>query len=133
MRLRKITIISTHVPSERTLNEELQWFGKSLGLFGERDKDKSCYRIFLELLKEIKTSDGLTSDQLAEKLNLTRPTVIHHLNALIERGLIIHDKNRYVVRQPTLARLIEDLQKDAERSLNELKEMAQELDRILRL
>ena len=48
----KITIINfdeEEVPSQ--IDQELQWIGSSLGLFNLRDKDKSCYRIFITLLK----------------------------------------------------------------------------------
>ena len=47
----RITIINVRKPALRTINDELQWLGSSLGLFNLRDKDKSCFRIFIELLK----------------------------------------------------------------------------------
>ena len=47
----KITIVRINKPREHTLNEELQFLGSSLGLFGLRDKNNSCFRIFIELLK----------------------------------------------------------------------------------
>jgi hypothetical protein len=43
----KITIVNVRRPSERNINHELQWLGTSLGLFNLRDKDKSCFRLFL--------------------------------------------------------------------------------------
>src|SRR3990167_11073730 len=80
----KITIISLRRPLEKTINQELQWFGNSLGLFNLRDKDKSCFRVFIELLKAAKANMPLTSDELAYRLNLSRGTVIHHINKLME-------------------------------------------------
>jgi len=133
MRIRRITIVNVKKPREVSINEELQWFGHTLGLFGDRDKDKSCFRIFIELIKSIKTENGMTSDELAEKLRLTRATVVHHLNALIERGIIIHHGNKYYLRGERLSLMIEDLQRDIERSMEEMKKAAEELDRILGL
>ena len=49
----KITIIRIRKPAQSNINKELQWLGSSLGLFGLRDKDKSCFRIFIELIKSI--------------------------------------------------------------------------------
>ena len=69
---RKITIVKINRPAEKDINKELQWLGYSLGLFSIRDKDRSCYRIFLELLKAAKKGVPLSSDELAEKLNLQR-------------------------------------------------------------
>ena len=65
----RITIIRERRPV-RNLNEELQWLGNSLGLFNLRDKDKSCFRIFIELLKAAKVDKPLTSDEIAVNLDL---------------------------------------------------------------
>lgn len=133
IRSQKITIINLRKPSARTLNQELQWFGSSLGLFGLRDKDKSCFRIFIELLKSAKQKQPLTSDELAAKLNLSRGTVVHHLHKLIDAGIIIQFKNRYLLRVDNLEELIEELRKDALRSIEDLKEVASEIDKVLGL
>ena len=133
MFVRRITIVNVRRPQQLSVNDELQWFGSSLGLFGERDKDKSCYRIFLELIKAIKATGGLSSDELSDRLGLTRATVIHHLNALMERGIVRHEGNKYVMRGDRLSLLVDDLQRDMQRSMEEMKRAAEELDRLLQL
>ena len=47
----RITIVKIRKPVTTDVNEELQFLGNSLGLFNLRDKDKSCFRVFIELLK----------------------------------------------------------------------------------
>lgn len=133
MFIRRITIVNVKRPKSPSVNDELQWFGTALGLFGERDRDKSCFRIFIELMKAIKLSGGLTSDELAERLALTRATVIHHLNTLMERGIVVHEGNKYVMRGDKLALLVDDIQRDMQRAMDEMKRAAEELDRILDL
>jgi len=133
MFVRRITIVNVRRPKEVSVNDELQWFGHTLGLFGERDRDKSCFRIFIELIKAIKAAGGLTSDELAERLNLTRATVIHHLNTLMERGIVIHEGNLYIMRGDRLSLLVDDLQRDMERAISEMKQAAEELDKLLQL
>ncbi len=51
-RFTRITIIRRIVPEEMTINEELQAFSDAVGLFSERDKEKSCFRVFISLLRE---------------------------------------------------------------------------------
>ena len=68
MRDEKIVIIRLRKPLRTTLNEELQWFGSSLGLFNLRDRDKSCFRVFIELLKAAKLRTPLSSDELAQNI-----------------------------------------------------------------
>ncbi|MCX6708853.1 MAG: winged helix-turn-helix transcriptional regulator [Candidatus Woesearchaeota archaeon] len=133
MFVRRITIVNVRRPRQVSVNEELQWFGTSLGLFGERDRDKSCFRIFIELIKAIKATGGLTSDQLADRLGLTRATVVHHLNTLMEKGIITHEGNKYIMRGDRLTLLVDDLQRDTDRAIQEMKKAAEELDRMLQL
>jgi len=129
----KITIIKLSRPVKRDLNHELQWLGLSLGLFNTRDKDKSCFRIFIELLKSAKQQESLTSDELGEKLSLTRGTIIHHIDKLMDSGLVIHEKNKYLLRVEKLSSLIEEVEKDLERTTKNLKQVAHDIDNWLGL
>lgn len=124
----KITIINIDKPIKKDINEDLQFLGSSLGLFGLRDKDKSCYRIFLELLKAAKVKVGLSSDELASKLDLSRGTAVHHLNKLMEAGIAINIRNRYYLREENLKYVILKIKKDLEDSVNELIDIAEEID-----
>lgn len=125
----KITIIRARRPNFGNLNVELQWLGNSLGLFSERDKDKSCFRIFIELLKSAKLRQTVSSDEIASKTDLTRATVIHHINRLIEAGIVIHEKNRYILRVDSLRELIDEVEKDLLRTCADLRRVAEEIDR----
>ena len=130
---RKITIINVRHSLNENLNDKLRWFGNALGLFGERDKDKSCFRIFITLIKAKKFHKGLSSDDIAEQLQLTRGTVVHHLNNMIERGIIITNNRKYELRADNLQDLVEFLKQDAVNTFNNLTSSANELDRVLGL
>ncbi|HIH25602.1 winged helix-turn-helix transcriptional regulator [Candidatus Woesearchaeota archaeon] len=129
----KITIIKLRKSSNKDVNDDLQWFSQSLGLFGERDKEKSCFRVFVELLKASRRNKELTSDELALKSNLSRATVIHHLNKLMESGLVISQDNMYSLRVNNLEYLVDELRKDVLRTLDDIHSMAEELDEELGL
>lgn len=129
----RITIVNVRKPAEHNINQELQWFGSSLGLFNLRDRDKSTFRVFIELLKSAKREQTISSDELAAKLGLSRGTVIHHINKLIESGLVIHEGSRYTLRVDTLKSLIEEIEKDLTRALDDLKGGAKEIDKALGL
>lgn len=129
----KITIIRHRKPSKASINEQLQWLGSSLGLFGLRDKDKSCFRIFVELIKNAKAKKPVTSDELAFRLNLSRGTVIHHINNLMKSGLVIHEGNKYLLRVESLTSLIEEVEKDIKRTCDDLKQIAKNIDEELGL
>ena len=120
-------------PTQKNVNQELQWLGSSLGLFNIRDKDKSCFRIFIELIKNAKRGIPLSSDQLADRLTLSRGTVVHHLNKLLDSGIVIEAERGYILRVSNLRDLIDEVEKDLERTLNELRDMAGEIDKSLGL
>jgi|TARA_B100001971_G_C17893993_1_gene384492 predicted transcriptional regulator len=129
----KITIIKRNRPEAKDLNEQLQWLGSSLGLFNLRDKDKSTFRLFLELLKAAKRKIPISSDDLATKLKLTRGTVVHHLHKLIDAGIVINKNGKYIMRVENLQILITELQKDINKTTEELKGIAKEIDEVLGL
>ena len=129
----KITIINIRKPTVKNINQELQWLGTSLGLFNLRDKDKSCFRIFIELLKAAKNKQALSSDELAYRLGLSRGTIIHHISKLIEAGMVISEKNKYMLRVDNLGALIDEVEKDIKQTTDQLREVAQDIDRWLGL
>ncbi|MBL7055475.1 ArsR family transcriptional regulator [Candidatus Woesearchaeota archaeon] len=129
----KITIINIRRPAKKNINQELQWLGSSLGLFNLRDKDKSCFRIFIELIKSAKLHIPLSSDELAYRLNLSRGTVVHHLHKLLDAGVVMPAEKGYILRVSTLQELIDEVEKDVARTISGLREMAQDIDKELGL
>jgi predicted transcriptional regulator len=128
----RITIVQSPPPASDNLNDKLQWFGGSLGLFGLRDKDKSQFRIFIALLKRSRLGSPISSDELAEELHLSRGTVIHHINKLIEAGIVVAHENRYFLRVAELSQLVLEMKRDLEESMESLQEVAGEIDALLK-
>lgn len=127
---RRITLIKIQKNPYKDINEELQLFSKALGMFGERDKEKSCYRVFVELVKSKKP---MKSDDLAQKANLSRATVIHHLNTLMQSGIVKAEKTGYILRVDKLRELVGLLRSDVDNMFKELDNLAKELDEELGL
>ncbi len=120
-------------PQMNSINEELQWFGHSLGLFGLRDKDKSCFRVFIELLKAAKLNSAISSDELSYKLGLSRGTVVHHINRLIDSGMVIPTRKKYILREQDLQSLLDMIHKDFEKTYVQLQTIAKDIDERLGL
>jgi predicted transcriptional regulator len=129
----RIVIVKIRKPARTNLNEELQWFGNSLGLFNLRDTNKSVFRLFIELLKAAKTEHPLSSDELAERLQLTRGTVVHHIHRMMQAGIVEHKGRRYMLAERNLEILMDDMKKEFEKTYNELKEAARKIDTMLEM
>ncbi|MEK6916491.1 MAG: winged helix-turn-helix domain-containing protein, partial [Nanoarchaeota archaeon] len=107
IRSNRITINRIRKPEADNVNDELLWFFDSLGILGNRDKDKSCFRTVIILLRSV-NRDGMTSDEISEKINLSRGTVVHHLNNLMKSGVVINQSNKYMLRVDNLSNLVEE-------------------------
>ncbi len=127
MAMIKITVVRVRKPKEQDINDELQWVSRSLGLFSERDKEKSCYRIFLALLKEHKP---MSSEDIADFTNLSRATVLHHINKLIESGMVVSERERYLLRDD-VDKLIDDIEADIISTLNEVRKTTRHIKQVL--
>jgi len=129
----KITIYKVKKPSTNDLNSQLQFFSQSLGLFSSRDKEKSCFRIFIALVEAKKSRRFLSSDEIADKANLTRATIIHHLKNLEEHGLIRQENNRYSLSSNSFSSIIKTIEKESKELFEELESLAESLDEKLEL
>jgi predicted transcriptional regulator len=125
---KKITIIKIRKINSPNINQELQWVGNSLGLFNVRDRDSSCFRVFITLVRRARQNKHITSDEIADKLNLSRGTVVHHLAKLMDSGIVLREKEGYILRESNIQDLVKDLHHDMERMFSELKDVAKEID-----
>jgi predicted transcriptional regulator len=125
---KKITILHIRRNSKDNINQELQWLGNSLGLFNQRDKDSSCFRVFITLVRKTRRNEVLSSDEIAERLQLSRGTVVHHLQKLIDSGIVVREKGGYLLRENRIESLVKHLQRDMESMFSELKEVAKDID-----
>lgn len=126
-RFNRITIVRLRTP-EHTINKEIQWFSESLGLFSERDRDRSRFRLFLEVLKAKKP---LSSDELGYKLGLSRGTVVHHLSHLIASGIVVVHDNKYMLRGKNLETTLKKMKADFLSTFEEIEEKAKDIDKKL--
>ena len=129
----RITIIRTDRKKSENLNDEIRWLCNSLGLFNVRDKDSSCYRIFIELLRSTKEAHPISSDEIARKLSLSRGTVMHHVNKLMSSGLVITEHSKYSLRVSNLEVLMDEIEHDLNRAFSDMKTMAKKIDKELGL
>lgn len=127
----KVTIWKLRKENTENINQELQWLGNSLGLFNLRDRDSSCFRIFITLIRKAKRNEPVSSDDIAEQLKLSRGTVVHHLIKLMDAGLVVKDSRKYILRERDLQQVVQDIYRDLEAVFLELSEVAKEIDEKL--
>ena len=131
--LAEYSIKDLRMPSTEDYETDLEWICKCFGFLESRDKEKTAAKIFKALLESIKNEKGLSSDELAEKTNLTRGTMVHHLNKMIQSGLLVHREGIYELRSMSLQRTIQEIKRDIERIFENIEHMAKSIDENLNL
>ena len=125
----QIILTKLDYPVTGDLNDDIDFICKSFGYFNPRDKQDTAGKIFRLLVKEVaEESKGLSSDDIADKLHLTRGTIVYHLNSFISSGLVIKESNTYRLRSQSLQKCIDEIQEDVSRMLSQMREIARDID-----
>jgi len=131
--LAKYVLLDVRLPPSVDFDEDVEWICRCFGFLESRDKEKTAAKIFKTMLKVTKEGKGLSSDELAEKIGLTRGTMVHHLNKLIQSGLAIHREGRYELRGTSLQRTVQEIKRDISRIFENVEHAAQSIDEKLGL
>ncbi|MCW3996553.1 MAG: winged helix-turn-helix domain-containing protein [Candidatus Bathyarchaeota archaeon] len=131
--LAEYVILSVRKPSTADYTADLEWFCRTFGFLESRDKQKTAYLIFKSLVEAAAHNTGLTSDELAEKLGLTRGTMIHHLNKLMKSGMVIFHEGKFKLRERSLKVTVEEIHRDINRLFENVVEIAETIDHTLGL
>jgi DNA-binding MarR family transcriptional regulator len=128
----KILIRKIRSPAPGSLDEDIDYLCKSLGYYSKRDRQYTAGKIFRLLVKEACEPDNcLSSDEIAEKLNLTRGAIVHHLNSFISAGIVVKEHNRYRLRSVSLQKSMEEIRADIDRIMEQMIKIAVEIDEKL--
>ena len=53
------------------------------------------------------------------------------MNNLMDTGIVVHERKRYRLREGELSTLVQDIQRDTQKTLEDMKKFAEELDKLL--
>ena len=125
----KIVIRKVERPFKPDFENQLAWICSSLGFFEPIDKDKNAAAVFKEIVLATENGEALTSTAIAERIGMSRGSVINHLNNLLHSGMIEKNGKFYSARCKSMQRTIEGIEEDVERIFSQLKKSAAEVDK----
>lgn len=91
-----------------------------LGLCSARDTSHTIVRVFRFVVSHQGDArdegKGIKSAQVAQEERLNRLTAMHHLNRLVEAGLLEKRGPKYFMRTKSFEEMVEEMQREAEES-----------------
>lgn len=131
--LARYVITDVRMPTKQDLDEDVEWIARCFGFLETRDVKKTAARIFSTLIYAASTDEGLTSDALAERVGVTRGAIVHHLNKMMRSGLVIFHSGLYKLREKSVRRTVNEVERDLRRVLDKIEEVASSIDEELSL
>ena len=126
--LKQFEVRQLKEPTEKQLDSDIEWVCNSLGFITKRDQDKTAYEILKALTKSAKQSRGLTSEELSKLVEPTIGSVIYHLKKLMKAGLVVKIDSAYELRMNSLLTTIEEIEKEINTALINIKNIAKDID-----
>ena len=124
----KIVIKRIEKPFSGSLDNEMEWICGTLGFLEPIDKGKTAATIFKEIVRATEQGKPLTSTELADKVDMSRGSVVNHLNNLQRSGLVVRHGRHYLARSRSMFRTIEEIEEDIDRIFARMKKTAREID-----
>ncbi len=125
----RIVVRRVERPFSSDIDRELEWICHSLGFFENIDREKTASAIFREIVKAAEQGRPLTSTELSKRVNMSRGSVINHLNNLLRAGLIVRSGRYYLPRSKSVFRTIREVEEDIDRIFRKMEETAKKIDR----
>ncbi len=129
----KIVIKRVERPYSDALDEEFNWLCQTLGFFEPIDKDKTASNVFREIVKDTEKGRAVSSSELSGRLEMSRGSIINHLNNLLRSGLIVREGRLYRARGRSVFRTVEEIEEDILRVFERMKKISREIDEGLSL
>jgi len=123
--------IETPLTSDK--DSDIEWICRCFGFMEPRDKQKTATKIFAALVEAVGKKGSISSDELAEKIGVTRAAVVHHLNRMMGSGLAIQRHGSYQLRMQGVESTIVEVQRDVMRVFENLRRVSREIDQAMNI
>jgi len=128
-----IMLKSIDQPRKKDVYEDINWICNSMGFVSGRDVEDTALRIFDDIVNIIAMRQDVTSQHIAEDLEVTVNTVNHHLRNFSASGFFVRRSNVILLRGGSMRRTIEEIKRDADRMFEDLIMIADEVDNVLKI
>ena len=126
--MKRFIVAEIKKPRDKGLDTDIEWMCECLGIVTPRDRDRTSTKILRVMLRAAKEDEGLSSDDIAGKVGVTRGTVVHHIKRYISSGVVVKHHTTYELRTNSLRDTLNEIELDMERTIRRMKQIAREID-----
>jgi len=123
VRVRRIIPIIVHPKPD----DELDRFCRSLQIVTRRDIGGTVTTVIRTMLVEF-PREYVGSTELAQKANLNRVTILHHLKRLHDAGIVQKDERRYRLSPCGFGEVVRRMREETEQMFEQAQDLAQRID-----
>jgi predicted transcriptional regulator len=126
-------VCDVSAPLKSDIDSDIEWICRCFGFLEPRDRMKTASRIFAALVEVPAEKGGVSSDELAERVGVSRAAVVHHLNRMTGSGLVVRREGVYHLRAQNLENTVIEVQRDVARVFENLRRIAREIDQSMNM
>jgi len=123
VRIRRVVPIIIHPKPD----DELEQFCRSLQIVTRRDTDGTVTTVIRTMMTEF-PQDSVGSTELAQKTNLNRVTILHHLKRLQDAGIVQKYERRYRLSPHGFGEVVRKMREQTEQMFSQAQDLARKLD-----
>ena len=114
-------------PKRQQSPDEFEQICRLFGALSERDTGHTVVRVYRVVIERSHPQNGIGSSELAEMERLNRLTALHHLNRLVELGMLEKRGARYHPRN--FDDIFDEFEKQAVENIRSARLVAKQLER----
>jgi len=131
--MKRFILAEIKKPREEGVDSDILWMCECLGIITPRDRDRTSTKVLKVMLRAAKEDEHLSSDDIAERVGITRGTAVHHIKRYMRSGIIIKQHTSYELRTHSMKDTLDEIELDMERTIKRMKQIAEEIDEELGL
>lgn len=126
--MKRFILADIKKPKSNELDTDIAWMCECLGIVTPRDRDRTSTKILTVILRAARDDESLSSDEIANRVGITRGTAVHHIKKYMGSGIVVKHRSTYELRTHSLRETLDEIELDMERTIRRMKTIAEEID-----
>ncbi|MFH1126844.1 MAG: hypothetical protein ABIG84_06730 [archaeon] len=126
--MKRFVLVEVKKPRNSELESDIEWMCECLGIITPRDRERTSTKILTVMLRAAKDDVPLSSDDIANRVGITRGTAVHHIKRYMGSGIIVKHRSAYELRTHSLRETLDEIELDMERTIKRMKQIAEQID-----